>query len=132
MVYQYVAYNENGQVVKGKLSAASEEAVTDLPSYAGYQALTLKPYVPFLNLDKLSASLFRVKPTEIILLYRQLASRVIFTTGDVMGRDTQSFLEQADRPFLPKPFTPDELRTVLGEILKEVENDYKTSKSTGC
>ena len=47
---------------------------------------------------------------------------MIFTTGDVMGGDTQIFLEQADRPFLPKPFTPGELRAVIQEALKEVEN----------
>jgi len=46
----------------------------------------------------------------------QLATRVIFTTGDVMGGDIQSFLEQAARPFLPKPFTPDELRAIVREV----------------
>jgi len=51
----------------------------------------------------------------------QLASRVIFTTGDGMGGDTQSFLEQAARPFLPKPFTPDELKTIMRGTLEEVE-----------
>ncbi|MEE9400007.1 MAG: type II secretion system F family protein, partial [Dehalococcoidales bacterium] len=73
MVYRYVAYNESGEIVKGRLSATNEEAATNLLSYAGYQAVNLKPYVPFLNLDKLSASLFRANPSEIILLYRQLA-----------------------------------------------------------
>ncbi len=51
----------------------------------------------------------------------QLASRVIFTTGDVMSGDTQNFLEQDARPFLPKPFTPDELKTIMRETLKEGE-----------
>ena len=51
----------------------------------------------------------------------QLATRVIFTTGDVMGGDIQSFLEQVTRPFLPKPFTPDELKTKIREALKELE-----------
>ncbi len=55
--------------------------------------------------------------------YPQLSSRVIFTTGDVMGGDTQSFLEQAGRPFLPKPFTPSEIRAVLREALRQMEND---------
>ena len=50
----------------------------------------------------------------------QLAGRVMFTTGDVMGGDTQSFLDQTGRPFLPKPFTPDELKTIVTETLKEV------------
>ena len=51
----------------------------------------------------------------------QLATRVIFTTGDVMGGDIQRFLEQVTRPFLPKPFTPDELKTKIREALKAVE-----------
>ena len=50
----------------------------------------------------------------------QLASRVIFTTGDVTGGDTRGFLEQTKRPFLAKPFTPGELRTIMREALKEV------------
>ncbi len=53
--------------------------------------------------------------------HSQLASRVIFTSGDVMGGDTQGFLEQAARPFLPKPFTPGELRTIVQEALTEIK-----------
>ena len=45
--------------------------------------------------------------------YPQLAVRVIFTTGDVMGGDIQSFLEQSGRPFLRKPFTPTELKAIV-------------------
>ena len=51
----------------------------------------------------------------------QMARRVIFTTGDVMGGDTQGFLEQAGRPFLPKPFTPDEIKTIVKETLRHVD-----------
>jgi DNA-binding response OmpR family regulator len=50
----------------------------------------------------------------------KVAKGVIFTTGDVMGGDTQIFLEQASRPFLPKPFTPDELRAVVRETLRQL------------
>ena len=46
---------------------------------------------------------------------------VIFTTGDVMGGDTQIFLGQATRPFLPKPFTPDELKATVRETLRQLE-----------
>jgi DNA-binding response OmpR family regulator len=49
--------------------------------------------------------------------YPQLADRVIFTTGDVISDDTQSFLERTGRPFLLKPFSPDELRALVGENL---------------
>ena len=55
--------------------------------------------------------------------HTQLASRVIFTTGSVLGKDTEAFIEQTGRPFLPKPFTPDEIKAILRETLKEVGND---------
>ena len=51
----------------------------------------------------------------------QLAGGVVFTTGDVMGGDTQGFLEQTGRPFLPKPFTPDEIKTIVKETLRHVD-----------
>jgi DNA-binding response OmpR family regulator len=53
----------------------------------------------------------------------KLIDRVILTTGDVMSKDIQVFLGQAARPFLPKPFTPDELRTIARETLRQLENE---------
>ena len=49
--------------------------------------------------------------------YPELVNRVVFTTGDVIGGDTRRFLEHAGRPLLLKPFTPDELRHIVGETL---------------
>jgi len=51
----------------------------------------------------------------------KMVSRVIFATGDVFGGDTISFLEQTARPFLSKPFTPNELKTIIRETLEEIE-----------
>ena len=51
----------------------------------------------------------------------KVADGVIFTTGDMMGGDTQIFLEQASRPFLPKPFTPAELGAAVRETLRQLE-----------
>ena len=53
--------------------------------------------------------------------YPELADRVIFTTGDVASDDTQSFLEWAARPFLLKPFSPDELRALVRENLQRLQ-----------
>ncbi len=47
-------------------------------------------------------------------------SKIIFTSGSVLGEDTQLFVEQTGRPFLPKPFTPDELKAIMRDALKEV------------
>jgi DNA-binding NtrC family response regulator len=49
----------------------------------------------------------------------ELASGVIFTTGDVIAGGTWAFLERTGRPFLARPFTPDELRDVIMEALSE-------------
>lgn len=51
--------------------------------------------------------------------YPELASRVIFTTGDVLSGNIDTFLREVNRPFLPKPFTPNELRRVVKEALKQ-------------
>ena len=73
MLYQYIACSESGEIVKGKLSAISEDAISEMLGYAGYRLINLRPYVPFLSLGKLTAQIFPVKPNDIIMLFRQLA-----------------------------------------------------------
>jgi len=52
----------------------------------------------------------------------KLVNGVIFTTGDIMGGgDTQIILEQAERPLLPKPFTPNDLKAIVREALRQLE-----------
>jgi CheY-like chemotaxis protein len=46
-----------------------------------------------------------------------MAKRIIFSTGDVLSGNTKEFLEKTQRPYLPKPFTPDELRTIVKTAL---------------
>ena len=53
--------------------------------------------------------------------YPRLVSRVIFTTGDMISAETQGFPELASTPFLPKPFTPNELKTMVRETLRQIE-----------
>jgi DNA-binding response OmpR family regulator len=50
--------------------------------------------------------------------YPRLANQVVFTTGNVMDEKTMPFIEQSSRPFLPKPFTPDELIAIVRKALK--------------
>ncbi|MDD5189492.1 MAG: type II secretion system F family protein [Dehalococcoidales bacterium] len=73
MVYQYIAFKENGNVVKGKLSATNEETALHLLDYAGYRVVSLKVLAPLLSLGKLNARMTKIKPQDIILFYRQLA-----------------------------------------------------------
>jgi len=73
MNYQYVATSEDNRIMKGKLTAASEDAATDMLAYSGYRVLTLKEVTPFFNAEKLTSRFAAVKPTEIIMFTRQLA-----------------------------------------------------------
>lgn len=53
--------------------------------------------------------------------------KVIFTTGDVLSSGIKEFLKKTKRPYLPKPFTPDELRTVARAVL--VDSDVQAAAS---
>ena len=50
--------------------------------------------------------------------YPQVANQVIFTTGSLVDEKTMTFIEQSGRPFLPKPFTPEELTAIVKEALE--------------
>ena len=49
----------------------------------------------------------------------ELASRVYFSTGDTVRGDTLAFLETLERPYLHKPFSLSELRTLLAEVQRD-------------
>jgi two-component system NtrC family sensor kinase len=48
-----------------------------------------------------------------------MASRLVFSTGDTVRGDTLAFLESIDRPYLHKPFSLAELRTLLAAVARE-------------
>jgi DNA-binding response OmpR family regulator len=58
---------------------------------------------------------------SIVQKHHELVDRVIFTTGDMLGSDTESFLKESGRPLLAKPFTPNELKTVVREALRRLQ-----------
>ncbi len=47
----------------------------------------------------------------------ELLKKVIFTTGDVMNRDTLDFLKKNKTPVLEKPFSPDELKSIIKQVI---------------
>ncbi|HEV8455831.1 MAG TPA: response regulator, partial [Gemmatimonadales bacterium] len=48
-----------------------------------------------------------------------MAGRLVFSTGDTVRGDTMAFLETLDRPYLHKPFSLAELRTLLADVGRE-------------
>jgi DNA-binding response OmpR family regulator len=47
----------------------------------------------------------------------ELSARTLFATGDILNGSTQTFLKEANRPVLLKPFTPDELRAAVRDAM---------------
>lgn len=120
MIYQYVAYNESGKVIKGKLSARSEEVATELLGYVGYQAINLKRFVPFFSLDRLWPHLFPVKPAEIILVFRKLA--LLLESGMDIITSLELLRDQASNRTLKKAW---------GEVIADLRNGNQLSVALG-
>ena len=116
MDYQYVAYTEDKKLVKGKLSATNEEAAINLLSYGGYQAVSLKPITPFLNMEKMLSRFSRVKPREIVMFSRQFALLL------ESGTDIVSSLE-----LLQSQLTNRSLQEVVGEVAADIRSGTSLS-----
>ena len=54
-------------------------------------------------------------------MYPRITSRILFTTGSATGQDTENFLRSSGRPVLLKPFTIEELKTLIGKALEETD-----------
>ncbi len=77
-----------------------------------YDLILIDIRTPVMNGKQLYQSILERHP--------EVVSGVIFTTGDMLSRNTKSFLEQSGRLFLPKPFTPDELKSIAREALRRI------------
>ena len=79
-----------------------------------YELIIVDIKMPVMNGKQLYQSIIERHP--------DLVARVVFTTGDIMNSDTESFIKQSGRLFLPKPFTTGEFKSVLREALKRIQN----------
>lgn len=120
MVFNYIACNQQGDIVKGRLTAASEEAVNDIMSYAGYRLINLKPYIPFLSMERLRQSLYRIKPMEIVLFYRQLA--LLLESGVNIVTSLELLQEQMTNP---------NMKNAVVDIVKDLRNGNQLSVAMG-
>ena len=124
MDYKYVAYTEDRRVVKGKISAASEETATNLLSFGGYHVVSLKQAAPAFkfNIGKLSAGLSfsHVKPQEIVLFSRQLA--LLLESGtDIVGALELLQDQVANRT----------LKKTIGDLITDIRGGSSLSVAMG-
>jgi type IV pilus assembly protein PilC len=120
VIYQYIACSEAGEIVKGKLTASSEDVITEMLGYAGYRLINLRPYVPFLSAGKLFSQLFPVKPNDVILLFRQLG--LLLESGINIVTALDLLREQVSNRSLKK---------VVEEIIADLRGGNQLSAAMG-
>lgn len=74
MAYKYVAYDSDGNSVKGSLDAADEVSARQALENAGYTPVTLKKARGSINLEAAFPSLYGIKATDVVAFSRQLST----------------------------------------------------------
>jgi len=76
MPYKYVAYTKTGERVQGTVDATSEALAEDVLWQSDYIIASLRPARPGADLAEMMPTFFGVKPRDLIVLSRQLATLV--------------------------------------------------------
>ena len=110
MDFNYLGYTETREIVKGTISAPSEETAAQRLIENGYRVISLKPVAYFMpNWRETFPALFRVKPEAIIMFFRQLALLLESGTNIVTSIDMLR-AQTSDR----------NLKRVLGEAVSDL------------
>ncbi len=109
MDFAYTAYTEDKKLVKGKVSALSEEAATDLLGYGGYRVVSLKSVTPLIDREKLMSRFTRIKPQQVAMFSRQLA--LLLESGTDIATSLDLLQEQSDNKALNK---------IIGEVASDI------------
>ena len=49
----------------------------------------------------------------------ELTKKVVFATGDSLNRNTKEFLDRVKRPFLTKPYSPAQLKSLILQTINQ-------------
>ena len=120
MNFEYVARTDDNRIVKGKLSATSDEAAVDVLAYGGLSVLSLKEVVPFIKAgSKLNMSLPpEVKPMEVIMFSRQFA--LLLESGTDAVTSLELLAAQSENKAL---------RRILNEVVTDVRGGLPLSEA---
>jgi type IV pilus assembly protein PilC len=118
MDFAYTAYTEDKRLVKGKVSATTEEAASELLSYGGYRVINLKSAAPLINRERLFASFSQIKSQDIVMFSRQLALLLESGTDIVTALD----LLQAQIP-------NQTFQKIVGEVASDIRGGSPLSKA---
>jgi PAS domain S-box-containing protein len=89
----------------------AEEALGRLRSSGPFDVILLDVKMPGMGGEAFYETLVRERP--------DMVSRVVFQTGDTVAPETLRFVERSNRPLLSKPYTIEELKRAVGQVLVE-------------
>ena len=118
MNFVYTAYTEDKKMVRGKVSANTEEAASELLSYGGYNVISLKSTVPLIDKEKLLSRFHRIKPAEVVMFSRQFA--LLLESGTDIVTSLDLLQEQMDNQTL---------RQIIAEVASDIRGGSSLSSA---
>lgn len=118
MDFEYLAYTKERQLLKGKISAVSEEAAITTLGYSDLRVMSLKTVTPFFNLGRLTDAFTTIKPKEVVMFSRQLALLI------EAGTDVVASLELLQGQISNRAF-----QMIIKEVITTVRGGAKLSQA---
>jgi len=118
MDFEYLAYTKERQLLKGKISAVSEESAITTLGYSDLRVMSLKTVTPFFNVGRLTAAFITIKPKEVVMFSKQLALLI------EAGTDVVAALE-----LLQEQITNRAFQTMVKEVVTAVRGGAKLSQA---
>ncbi len=118
MDFEYLAYTKERQLLKGKISAVSEESAITTLGYSDLRVMSLKTVTPFFNVGRLTAAFTTIKPKEVVMFSKQLALLI------EAGTDVVAALE-----LLQEQITNRAFQTMVKEVVTAVRGGAKLSQA---
>ena len=118
MDFEYLAYTKERQLLKGKISAVSEEMAITTLGYSDLRVMSLKTVTPFFNIGRLTDAFTTIRPKEVVMFSRQLALLL------EAGTDVVAALE-----LLQEQITNRALQTMVKEVITAVRGGAKMSQA---
>lgn len=118
MQYKYVAYNQEKQLVNGKVDAPNEKVAQDLLNLSGLKTVSLKQAKPLLNMEMIRGTAGKISNKEVIMFSKQLALMI------ESGFDIAASLD-----LLASQISNRGLKKIVVEITADIRNGMKPSQA---
>jgi type IV pilus assembly protein PilC len=116
--FEYLAYTKDKRLIKGNISAESEEAAIEILAPGGLRVVSMKASRALLNWEKVADAFVAVKPKEVVMFSRQLALLL------ESGTDIIAALDVLQSQIPNKGF-----RKMVGQVMTDVRSGARLSQA---